>query len=315
MRVTLLALLLTAAAGPALAQSNAELMANDHYTRSHDYDLIHQRIAVSDFNWDSLSFEGSVTTTLVALRPGLDSVILDEGALLANTSVTDRRGKPLRTTRSGDTLVVFPASPVGFGDTLTFSVAYHGKVKDGDGLTYITSDGLPHRPQQIWSQGEDHNNHDWFPTFDFPSDKMTWEMVATVPAEDFAVSNGRLVSDVVRGGQRTVTWNQERAVRHLPGVAGRGAARQDPRHVAGHPGGLLRLPRRQRRRVAPVPRDAGHDRDLLAAHRHPLPVGQVRPDHRGRLLRRHGERERDHAGGLAPRRARRTRTGRGTSGS
>ena len=209
MRVTLLALLFAAAAGPALAQSNAALMANDHYTRSHDYDLIHQRIAVSDFNWDSLSFEGSVTTTLVALRPGLDSLILDEGALLTNTAVTDRRGSALRTSRSGDTLVVFPARPAAFGDTLTFTVAYHGLVKNGGGLTYITSDGLPHRPQQIWSQGEDHSNHYWFPTFDFPSDKLTWEVVATVPKEDIAVSNGRLVSDVVRGGERTMTWNQE----------------------------------------------------------------------------------------------------------
>lgn len=211
MRVTLLALLLSAAAGPALAQSNAALMANDHYTRSHDYDLIHQRITVSDFNWDSLSFEGSVTTTIVALRPVLDSVILDEGALLANTAVTGRGGATLRTARHGDTLVVFPASPVGFGDTLPFTITYHGRVKNGDGLTYITSDGLPHRPQQIWSQGEDHSNHFWFPTFDFPSDKMTWEVVATVPKDYTAVSNGRLVSNVVRGAERTMTWSQEQA--------------------------------------------------------------------------------------------------------
>ena len=228
MRVTLLALLLAAAAGPALAQSNATpalaqanavapaaapsnaaLMANDHYTRSHDYDLVHQRIAVSDFDWDSLSFEGNVVTTLVARRRGLDSIVLDEGALLTNTAVTDRRGATLRTARHGDTLVVFPAAAVGFGDTLVFTVAYHGKVKNGDGLTYITSDGLPHRPRQIWSQGEDDNNHDWFPTFDFPSDKTTWELVATVPVEDIAVSNGRLVSNVVRGGRRTMTWRQD----------------------------------------------------------------------------------------------------------
>ncbi|HXY70072.1 MAG TPA: M1 family aminopeptidase [Gemmatimonadales bacterium] len=229
MRHSLLALLLAAAAGPALAQSgaptpgapaprvpppaaapsNAELMANDHYTRSHDYDLVHQRIAVSAFDWDSLSFEGSVVTTLVAERPGLDSIVLDEGALLVNTSVTDRRGTALRSSRSGDTLVIFPASPAAFGDTLTFTVAYHGKIKNGDGLTYITPDGLPHRPRQIWSQGEDHNNHDWFPTFDFPSDKMSWELAATVPEEDIAVSNGRLVSNVVRAGQRTMTWRQD----------------------------------------------------------------------------------------------------------
>ncbi len=196
-------------AGALVAQSNEALMANDHYTRSHDYDLIHQRIEVSNFDWDSTAFEGRVTTTLVALRPGLDSVVLDEGALLDNTAVTDRAGAVLRAARHGDTVVVFPRTPVGFHDTLTFTIAYHGKVNSGNGLTYITTDGLPHRPEQIWSQGEDHNNHDWFPTYDFPNDKMTWEMVATVPAGDLAVSNGRLASNVVNGRTRTMDWRQD----------------------------------------------------------------------------------------------------------
>jgi len=210
MRAAHVAFLLSLSAVPVLAQSNAALMANDHYTRSHDYDLIHQRIVVSGFDWDSTSFQASVTTTLAALRPGLDSIILDEGALLQNTGVTDAHGTALKTDRHGDTLVVFPPAPLGFGDTLTFTVAYHGRVTSGDGLTFITPDGLPHRPRQIWSQGEDHNNHYWFPTYDFPNDKMTWELVATVPKEDMAVSNGRLVSDAVSGGTRTVTWRQDR---------------------------------------------------------------------------------------------------------
>jgi aminopeptidase N len=210
MRATHLVLVLSLSAAPALAQSNAALMANDHYTRSHDYDLIHQRIAVADIDWDSTSFRGSVTTTLVARRPGLDSLILDEGALLQNSAVTDAKGVALRTDRHGDTLVVFPAAPLKFGDSLTFTVTYRGTVKNGRGLTFITLDGLPHRPRQIWSQGEDHDNHFWFPTYDFPNDKMTWELVATVPREDMAVSNGRLVSDVSRGGTRTLTWSQDR---------------------------------------------------------------------------------------------------------
>src|ERR1043165_8038236 len=200
-------LVLLARAG--LAQSNAALMAGDHYARSHDYDLIHQRIEVWGFNWDSTSFEGRGTPGLVARPPGVDSVILDEGALLRNTGVTGRSGATLRTVRRGDTLVVFPPRPVPFGDTLVFTVAYHGKVTSGRGLTYITSDGLPHRPRQIWSQGEDHDNHFWFPTYDFPNDKMTWELVATVSAADLAVSNGRLVSEAGRGAPRTMTWRQE----------------------------------------------------------------------------------------------------------
>lgn len=211
MRITRFLVSASLLVGPALsAQSNAELMANDHYTRSHDYDLIHQRIAVSAFNWDSLSFQGSVVTTLVALRPAFDSIVMDEGALLANQSVVDRAGRALRTARHGDTLVVFPATPAGFGDTLVFTVTYRGKIKNGSGLTFITTDGMPHRPRQIWSQGEDHDNHFWFPTYDFPNDKMTWDLAATVDRNDMAVSNGRFVSDVKQGATHTLTWNQDR---------------------------------------------------------------------------------------------------------
>jgi aminopeptidase N len=189
-------------------QPNVALMANDHYTRSHDYDLIHQRIVVSRFNWDSTSFDGSVTTTLVSRRPDLDALILDEGPLLVNTRVTDRSGRVLVTSRAGDTLVVKPARLLKYGDTLVFTIAYRGRVQGGHGLTFITTDGLEHRPNQIWSQGEDHDNHYWFPTYDFPNDKMTWELVATVPASDLAISNGSLASNVVAGANRTMTWNQ-----------------------------------------------------------------------------------------------------------
>ncbi|HYX81387.1 MAG TPA: M1 family aminopeptidase, partial [Gemmatimonadales bacterium] len=188
------------------AQSNAELM-NDRYTRSHDYDLVHQRIEVSNFNWDSTSFDGRAITTLVARRPGLDSVVLDAGEQLVLKDVTGAR----RTSRHGDTLIVFLAKPIGFGDTARFTITYHGVVTNGRGLTFINPEGRPHRPQQIWSQGEDHDNHYWFPTYDFPNDKMTWDLIATVPKGMMAVSNGRLVSDVTaRDGSRTVSWRQDK---------------------------------------------------------------------------------------------------------
>src|SRR5437867_608928 len=206
----LLALLFVLPA-PLGAQSNAARMANDAYTRSHDYDLIHQRIEVRNFDWDSTSLDGRVTTTLVALRPGLDSVILDAGQRLAVTRVGDARGTTLRTVAHGDTLVVYPARPVAFHDTLRFTIDYHARIDNGRGLTFIQPDGRVHRPRQIWSQGEDHDNHFWFPTYDFPNDKMTWELVATVPAEYSVVSNGRLVADrKTPGGTRTVTWRQDR---------------------------------------------------------------------------------------------------------
>src|SRR5436190_12631758 len=216
MRLALSCAALLALAAPVAAQSNAERVVNDAYTRSHDYDLVHQRIEVRNFDWDSTSLDGRVTTTLVALRPGLDSVILDAGKGLVVSRVVDARGTSLRSTAHGDTLVVYPARPLAFHDTLRFSIDYHARIDNGRGLTFIEPEGREHRPQQIWSQGEDHNNHFWFPTYDFPNDKMTWELVATVPKGMTAVSNGRLVSDVPapdgsggRGG-RPFNWRQDR---------------------------------------------------------------------------------------------------------
>src|SRR5580765_839950 len=66
-------------AAPLAAQTNEARVSHGAYARSHDYDLVHQRIELSDFNWDSTGFTGQVATVLVALRPGLDSIILDAG--------------------------------------------------------------------------------------------------------------------------------------------------------------------------------------------------------------------------------------------
>src|SRR5437016_5806643 len=102
------------------------------------------------------------------------------------------------------------AALLAFRDTLRFSIDYHARIDNGRGLTFIEPEGREHRPQQIWSQGEDHNNHFWFPTYDFPNDKMTWELAATVPRQYSVVSNGRLVTDRRNpDGTHTVTWRQD----------------------------------------------------------------------------------------------------------
>src|SRR5437879_10883492 len=174
MRLPLSCAALLALAAPIAAQSNTERVANDAYTRSHDYARVHQRVEVRNFRWDSTSLDGRVTTTLVALRPGLDSVILDAGKRLVVSRIVDARGTSLRSAAHGDTLVVYPARPLAFHDTLRFSIDYHARIDNGRGLTFIEPEGREHRPQQIWSQGEDQNNHFWFTNYDFQKDTMTW---------------------------------------------------------------------------------------------------------------------------------------------
>src|SRR5829696_8324480 len=114
----LLRLRVTAVFGIALAppvsgqQTNTERILSGRDTPSHDYDLIHQRIEVRNFDWDATAFDGKVTTTIVSLRPGLDSIVLDMGRRLAVRSVNGRVGRsggrtvPLRFSRPGDSLTV-----------------------------------------------------------------------------------------------------------------------------------------------------------------------------------------------------------------
>jgi aminopeptidase N len=193
------------------AQTPATWVPGNVETRSHDYDLVHQRIELRDFSWDSTSLNGRVTTTLVARRASLDAVMLDAAPGIAVRSATDAAGRTLRTTHAGDTLVVHLARPIRYGDTTRFTLGYHARIENGRGLTFIYADGRPHRPQQLWSMGETTGNSAWFPTYDFPNDKETWEVIATVPARMTVVSNGRLVRDAKhKDGSHTTHWSQEK---------------------------------------------------------------------------------------------------------
>ena len=113
MRVTLLALLLTAVPGTALAQSNVALMANDHYTRS-----------TTTIWFTSGSRCGISTGTRCRSRAASPRRWWRCGRASTRSSSTrarcsrtravkDRRGPALRTDPHGDTLVVFPAEPRG----------------------------------------------------------------------------------------------------------------------------------------------------------------------------------------------------------
>ncbi len=210
MRFATLWLSLFAFAAPLRAQAPATWVPGNVETRSHDFDMVHQRIELRDIRWDSTSLNGRVITTLAARRQSLDSVILDASAGIAITRAMDAAGRALRTARRGDTLVVHLAKPLRFGESARITLDYHAHIENGHGLTFIYADGRPHRPQQLWSMGETTGNSAWFPTYESPNDKETWEVIATVPARMTVVSNGRLVSDARNSnGSHTTRWSQE----------------------------------------------------------------------------------------------------------
>jgi aminopeptidase N len=84
-------------------------------------------------------------------------------------------------------------------------------ISDAKGLYFINPlKEDPSKPRQIWSQGETQSNSGWFPTIDYPNEKMTQEIYLTVDETDVTLSNGLLIySSNNPDKTRTDYWSQK----------------------------------------------------------------------------------------------------------
>lgn len=179
--------------------------------RSRSYDVLHYRIEV-EFDESQKSVIGAVRTTLVPLLPRLDSLDFDAEGLDVHR-VTKGDGTPLRFSVLPKVLRIWLDRPYSFHDTLTVSTAY--TAVPGKGLYFIQPDSLaPEKPWQIWTQGQAEENHFWFPCYDFPNDKATSEVLATVRDEYTLLSNGALVSVRENSANRTKTFHWRESKPH-----------------------------------------------------------------------------------------------------
>ena len=188
------------------AQSPFEVR-DEGRARDRTYDVLHYRIEVS-FDESKKMVFGRTTTTLVPFVDELSVVELD-AAKMDITRVT--MGKtPLRFETQAGKLAITLDRPHTYKDTLALTVEY--SCAPTRGLYFTQPDSAhPDDPWQIYSQGEDMDNHFWFPCYDYPNDLATSEMIVTVRSSYAALSNGRLVSmkEDKAKGTRTFHWKQE----------------------------------------------------------------------------------------------------------
>jgi aminopeptidase N len=154
---------------------------------------------------------GIARHTLAALDGDVTSVTLHADELEVR-SVTDPEGKALDFTHQGGRLVLTLARPLALGEETTVSVAYEGAPRRG--LYFIQPEpAYPHKPFQVWSQGQDEDSRYWFPCFDHPCEKASSELLARVPARYRVISNGALVGKEAHE-DGTVTWHWRQALPH-----------------------------------------------------------------------------------------------------
>jgi len=116
-------------------------------------------------------------------------------------------GQPAGFSRSGQELIVTPATVLASGTSFRVVVDYSGKpdaIIDPDG----SLDGWIQTPDGAWVASEPQGSPSWFPANDHPSDKAAFDITMSVPRGLKAVSNGRLVRSVLRGNRRTFHWRE-----------------------------------------------------------------------------------------------------------
>lgn len=176
------------------------------------YDVLHYRIAVA-IDEPARSVHGTVTTTLIPFPPDLRTLVFDAEEMTIHKA-TLGMNTPLKFTQQERTVTLDLDRPYGHRDTLTVAIQYSATPRKG--LYFVQPDSAyPKRPRQVWSQGEDMDNHFWFPCHDFPDDRATTEMLITVPRELTALSNGALVSVKDNPKARTKTFHWKESVPYV----------------------------------------------------------------------------------------------------
>ena len=159
--------------------------------RDRPIDVEHLRLEFG-FDLEQRRVDGIVTTTFRPRNDGLREAVFD-AIELDIESVTDADGRTLPFSTGNGKLRVDLGRPRSSRRSITTVVRYSCRPRRG--LYFNQPDaGYPDRPQQIWTQGQAEDSARYFPCFDYPGEKQTTELLATVPAGWFALSNGRLES-------------------------------------------------------------------------------------------------------------------------
>jgi aminopeptidase N len=155
---------------------------------------------------------GRCATTFAAVGGPLTSLVLQAGRM----RIIDVRSgaKRLSFETAGDELRI-NVPTLAEGRSTTVSIEYEVHEPE-QGIYFIGPDkGYPDKPYQVWTQGQDADAHYWFPCLDHPNAKATSEVIATVPADFFVLSNGALVSETLDKARKNKTYHWKMDVPHV----------------------------------------------------------------------------------------------------
>lgn len=172
---------------------NAEAQApSGRFNRMRTFDVQHYKISIS-FNEAQKSISATTIITLKPLTDGLSGFSLDaEGLDFTDVRLAESGTALPYTTASGMIRISLPRAYAG-GESISVRLTYSAKPRKGIYFVDALRSGVTIvRSAQIWTQGEPEESRHWFPSYDFPDDKVTSEQEITVRDGVTVVANGEL---------------------------------------------------------------------------------------------------------------------------
>jgi len=182
------------------------------FNRRQTYDVQHYKI-ITKVDRSKREITGETVITLKPLAADLASVEFDAIGLSFKKVSLDPAGTELKYRVSGDKVVISLDRLYGPGDEISVSMTYTAKPKKGVYFNEpLIQEGKEVRSAQIYTQGEPDEHRNWFPSFDFPSDKATTEQIITAEKGYTVIANGELLSKTE--ADNTTTWHYRMPVAH-----------------------------------------------------------------------------------------------------
>jgi len=152
------------------------------------------------------SFQGTCTTTIIPVRSGVDRLTLDAVDLAIASVLVNNVSQEFD--YDGEQIEIYLSQPA-TTEAIKVEIAYSVDHPQR-GLYFIqpTAD-YPHKPTQVWTQGEDEDSRYWFPCFDYPGQLATSEIRVQVPSGMMAISNGELLKTEEKGASKIYHWSQQ----------------------------------------------------------------------------------------------------------
>lgn len=157
---------------------------------------------------DTRSVRATAELDIRRVDPEADTVVLD--ALDFTIEEVSRDGRPTDYTYDGEALTI----PVGLAATLT-TVRVRYRATPRRGMYFVRAAGTGQgrdpngAPTEVWTQGQDEDNHHWLPCFDHPGERVKTDIKVEAPAGWFVLSNGVLAEKGDAHGKSFHRWRQD----------------------------------------------------------------------------------------------------------